>query len=73
MPCTIVAAYSCQVSSWNRPTLMNAAPVVSRPMVITVRAPTQRIRVAVVKPITKLAAADGSISRPDSVIVASKP
>ena len=43
-PWTVVAAYSCQVWSWNRPTQANAAPVRSSPVVMTARTPTRRIR-----------------------------
>ena len=72
-PCTVVAAYSCQVWSWKRPTLANAAPVTSMPAVITARAPSRRIRVEVVKPSRKLATAEGSSRWPDSEIVAPNP
>ena len=59
--------------SWKSPTEANAAPVMSSPKVMTARAPTRRIRVAVAKPIRKLATAEGSSRWPDSVIDAPKP
>ena len=72
-PWTVVAAYSCQVASWNSAIDAKATRSSTVPVTITARAPNARISRAVAKPTTKLATAEGSSRWPDSVIEAPKP
>ena len=59
-PCTVVAAYSCQVASWKNAMDRNETPASIRPVPITTRAPIHAISRAVVNPTRKLAAAEGT-------------